>query len=177
MEIQSQVCRRLPRQRVWWVLRRRCAVDRRGDGHIPGRCSKCPRVDCLDSESQSCSWPQFTTTRICEDVSDTQNARRVHGVSGVWSAKGLRGRAVRVNQNYLLTHREFGCRALSETSCQSIGGRIASHGMETATAAVRKYYWNASGRWLVFALAASSIACLLADFYGLCPMRIFTPFI
>ena len=26
-------------------------------------------------------------------------------------------------------------------------------------------------------LAASSIACLLADFYGLCPMRIFTPFI
>jgi len=30
---------------------------------------------------------------------------------------------------------------------------------------------------LVFVLAASSIACLLADFYRLCPMRIFTPFI
>jgi hypothetical protein len=30
---------------------------------------------------------------------------------------------------------------------------------------------------LVFILAASSIACLLADFYGLCPMRIFTPLI
>jgi len=29
----------------------------------------------------------------------------------------------------------------------------------------------------VFALAASSIVCLLADFYGLCPMRIFTPLI
>src|SRR5216117_3891384 len=81
MEIQSQVRRRLPRQRVWWVLRRRCAVDRRGEGHIPGRCSKCPRVDCLDSESQSCSWPQFTTTRICEDVSATQNARTVLTVS------------------------------------------------------------------------------------------------
>jgi hypothetical protein len=26
-------------------------------------------------------------------------------------------------------------------------------------------------------LAASSIVCLLADFYGICPMRIFTPFI
>lgn len=38
-------------------------------------------------------------------------------------------------------------------------------------------YWNMRGRWLVFALAASSIACLLADFYRLCPMRIFTPFI
>jgi hypothetical protein len=37
--------------------------------------------------------------------------------------------------------------------------------------------WNARGRILVFILAASSIACLLADFYGLCPMRIFTPFI
>src|SRR5215475_2356040 len=37
--------------------------------------------------------------------------------------------------------------------------------------------WNAQGRFLVFILAASSIACLLADFYGLCPMRIFTPFI
>jgi len=38
-------------------------------------------------------------------------------------------------------------------------------------------YWNVRGRCLVFALAASSIACLLADFYGLCPMRIFTPFV
>src|SRR3989475_7503472 len=45
------------------------------------------------------------------------------------------------------------------------------------TTALRKKHWNARGRWLVFVLAASSIACLLADFYGLCPMRIFTPFI
>lgn len=30
---------------------------------------------------------------------------------------------------------------------------------------------------LVFGLAASSIACLLADFYRLCPMSLFTPFI
>src|SRR6266540_314777 len=49
--------------------------------------------------------------------------------------------------------------------------------METTTAALRRNYWEARGRWLVFVLAASSIACLLADFYGLCPMRIFTPFI
>lgn len=38
-------------------------------------------------------------------------------------------------------------------------------------------YWDARGRWLVFALAATSIGCLLADFYRLCSMRIFTPFI
>ena len=38
-------------------------------------------------------------------------------------------------------------------------------------------YWTARGRWLVFLLAASSIACLLFDFYALCPMRIFTAFI
>src|SRR6185436_6378182 len=38
-------------------------------------------------------------------------------------------------------------------------------------------HWNAPGRWLVFLLSAFSIACLLFDFYGLCPMRIFTPFI
>ncbi len=37
--------------------------------------------------------------------------------------------------------------------------------------------WTVGGRWLVFLLSASSIACLLFDFYGLCPMRIFTPFI
>jgi hypothetical protein len=48
--------------------------------------------------------------------------------------------------------------------------------MATATAS-GKSYWSAGGRWLVFALAASSIACLLADFYQLCPMRIFTPFV
>lgn len=40
-----------------------------------------------------------------------------------------------------------------------------------------KSYWTALGRWLVFVLAASSIACLLFDFYRLCPMRLFTIFI
>src|SRR5262245_26777150 len=41
----------------------------------------------------------------------------------------------------------------------------------------RVNYWNTRGRWVVFLLAASSLACLLADFYGFCPMRLFTPFI
>src|SRR5262245_25923070 len=40
-----------------------------------------------------------------------------------------------------------------------------------------KSYWTAGGRWVVFLFAASSIACLLADFYRLCPMRIFTSYI
>ncbi len=40
-----------------------------------------------------------------------------------------------------------------------------------------KVFWTAGGRWAVFLLAASSIACLLFDFYHLCPMRLFTPFI
>jgi hypothetical protein len=48
--------------------------------------------------------------------------------------------------------------------------------METKIASP-KNYWNRSGRCLVFGLAATSIACLLAEFYGLCPMRLFTPFI
>ena len=38
-------------------------------------------------------------------------------------------------------------------------------------------YWNTWGRLVVFVLAASSIACLLAEFYGLCPMNVFTAFI
>lgn len=37
--------------------------------------------------------------------------------------------------------------------------------------------WTARSRAIVFALAASSIVCLLADFYQLCPMSFFTPFI
>lgn len=37
--------------------------------------------------------------------------------------------------------------------------------------------WSARSRLTVFALSASSIACLLADFYKLCPMSFFTPFI
>ena len=37
--------------------------------------------------------------------------------------------------------------------------------------------WTGRSRAIVFALAASSIACLLADFYRLCPMNIFTVFI
>ena len=35
-------------------------------------------------------------------------------------------------------------------------------------------YWTPVGRWIVFLLAATSIACLLLDFYKLCPMRLFT---
>ena len=38
-------------------------------------------------------------------------------------------------------------------------------------------YWTAGGRCLIFILASSSIACLLSDFYGLCPMKVFTPLI
>lgn len=37
--------------------------------------------------------------------------------------------------------------------------------------------WSARSRGVVFALAATSIACLLADFYSLCPMSFFTAFI
>ncbi len=46
-----------------------------------------------------------------------------------------------------------------------------------SASAAAKTDWTAQSRMAVFALAASSIACLLADFYGLCPMRFFTPFI
>jgi hypothetical protein len=37
--------------------------------------------------------------------------------------------------------------------------------------------WHALSRLVVFCLASSSIVCLLMDFYGICPMRIFAPFI
>lgn len=47
-----------------------------------------------------------------------------------------------------------------------------SHTLKTA-----RTHWTAAGRWTVFLLAASSIACLLFDFYRLCPMRTFTFFI
>ena len=45
------------------------------------------------------------------------------------------------------------------------------------TARDRRNFWTAKGRLVVFLLAASSIACLLFDFYGLCPMRTFTLFV
>ena len=34
--------------------------------------------------------------------------------------------------------------------------------------------WTPMGRMVVFALAATSIWCLLAEFYGVCSMRAFT---
>lgn len=37
--------------------------------------------------------------------------------------------------------------------------------------------WTPAGRALIFTLAASSIWCLLAEFYGLCSMRTFTYFV
>lgn len=41
----------------------------------------------------------------------------------------------------------------------------------------KRDFWTGWGRTVVFLLAATSIACLLFDFYGLCPMRTFTIFI
>lgn len=46
-----------------------------------------------------------------------------------------------------------------------------------ATGGDRRLAWNRTGRSIIFLLAATSIACLLFDFYGLCPMRTFTLFI
>ena len=42
------------------------------------------------------------------------------------------------------------------------------------SAAASLYQWTAPGRAIVFFLAATSIWCLLAEFYGLCSMRTFT---
>ena len=43
-----------------------------------------------------------------------------------------------------------------------------------ATSVNGRLAWNRTGRAVIFLLAATSIACLLFDFYRLCPMRIFT---
>ncbi len=48
---------------------------------------------------------------------------------------------------------------MSKTFKPGVGGRIS---------------WNRTGRTVIFLLAFTSIACLLFDFYRLCPMRIFT---
>jgi hypothetical protein len=48
---------------------------------------------------------------------------------------------------------------------------------DISTSKRARTHWTAVGRWTVFLLAASSIACLLFDFYKLCPMRTFTLFI
>ena len=52
-----------------------------------------PRVDCLDSESRSCSWRQFTTSRVYEDLSATQNARTVTRAVTAKTQCNLRGSA------------------------------------------------------------------------------------
>ena len=41
----------------------------------------------------------------------------------------------------------------------------------------RRSFWTPTGRIIVFALAATSIWCLLAEFYGLCSMRRFTTWV
>src|SRR5258706_13451234 len=45
---------------------------------------------------------------------------------------------------------------------------------ERPNSSLAQTHWTAFGRWAVFLLASSSIACLLFDFYHLCPMRVFT---
>ena len=40
-----------------------------------------------------------------------------------------------------------------------------------------RHYWGPGWRCLIFLLGSLSIGCLLSDFYKLCPMRVFTPFV
>src|SRR5947208_546474 len=50
-------------------------------------------------------------------------------------------------------------------------------GMDLIPSALRpgnRNWWTPPWRAVIFALAATSIACLLTEFYGLCPMRQFT---
>jgi hypothetical protein len=49
--------------------------------------------------------------------------------------------------------------------------------VERRNSSTAQTHWTAFGRWVVYLLASSSIACLQFDFYHLCPMRIFTLFI
>src|SRR5258707_5398637 len=47
----------------------------------------------------------------------------------------------------------------------------------SSPAAARPTLWTPPVRAVIFILAATSIACLLTEFYGVCPMRQFTLFI
>jgi hypothetical protein len=49
--------------------------------------------------------------------------------------------------------------------------------MRDLTDQSRPSFWTPTGRVVVFALAATSIACLLTEFYRVCPMRRFASFI
>ncbi len=42
---------------------------------------------------------------------------------------------------------------------------------------IKRNHWNRAGRLVVFTLAATSIACLLMEFYNFCPMRPFALFV
>src|SRR5262245_45237163 len=49
-----------------------------------------------------------------------------------------------------------------------------SHTISMKLAAPAILRWSLTWRFVVFMLAATSIWCLLAEFYGLCSMRLFT---
>jgi len=42
---------------------------------------------------------------------------------------------------------------------------------------IKRNHWNRAGRLVVLTLAATSIACLLMEFYNFCPMRPFALFV
>src|SRR3954464_4636758 len=48
---------------------------------------------------------------------------------------------------------------------------------QTPKALPAAFRWTWQGRTLIFVLSATSIWCLLAEFYGLCSMRTFTFFV
>ena len=100
--------------------------------------------------------PQFTATRQARDV------------SGSFAETGLK--------ETTLESTCFQARKCTLMNMSLRSGRRVILPMPTASLN-RANYWTGMGRTLVFLLASSSIACLLADFYGLCPMHVFTPFI
>ena len=68
--------------------------------------------------------------------------------------------------------RSTSVKKLALTSARTV---IELHGLEsTSSIQSQRNYWGTPGRCIVFVIAATSIASLIADLYGVCSMYLFT---
>src|ERR1051326_6852911 len=98
--------------------------------------------------------------------------RAMAGMSESYKVEGPR-------QHQVPKRRRAGCVVTKQT-----GGKarfrllfLPVHTMQRARSGEKRDWWTPAGRATAFVLGSTSIACLLADFYRLCPMRAFTLFV
>src|SRR5438552_1784275 len=141
----------------------------------------------MKSLCRSAGWPNRRCARRCAVIFTrwfhiSRTARRPNSPDDCFANNSRRSKGIRrVARELARGHREQVRGLNMDELSVTFHGRPFMHRMSRVFPTTDRTYslpavlrWTPAGRFIVFFLSATSIWCLLAEFYGLCSMQTFT---